>query len=229
MSTAAHDLSHLYQQDKAALHGLSPQRRRLAQREMDTLALLLSEAGRPLPADAHVLDLGCGDRFLASATQARGLRYTGLDVDSTDFEQDRLPLPDQSVDVALSLAVIEHLRDPSQFLREIHRCLKPGGVVYLSTPNFRYDFRNFYNDPTHRQPYTPESLEALLKLFGYAGVATFPGLRCKPAHWYRGPLRFWRAYHLLPFRGDARWAPGFLKGHVRSVFALGFKPEAGHA
>lgn len=98
-------------------------------------------------------------------------------------------------------------------------------MVYLSTPNFQLDWKNFYNDPTHVRPYTPESLEQLLKLSGFSLVASFPGLRCKDISWYRGKNRFLKAYYLLPFRGDTGWAvPQLLKGHARSVFALGRKP-----
>lgn len=223
MKPIEYDIRALYQADKASAQSFSAERLILAKRELITLKTILGEMGRELPTRGLFLDLGCGDRFLASAVQSQGLQYIGLDADTLNFETDTLPFDDASIDLAVSLAVIEHLRDPSRFLAEIRRCLKPGGAIYLSTPNFQYDFRNFYNDPTHRQPYTPTSLEALLNLFGYEDVATFPGLRCKSPRWYRGKSRFWRAYHLLPFRGDTRWAPEFLKGHARSIFGLGFK------
>lgn len=47
------------------------------------------------------------------------------------------PLPtiaDNSVDVGLSLAVLEHLDAPDVFLREAYRVLKPGGMLLLTTP-----------------------------------------------------------------------------------------------
>jgi len=226
MKTPEYDITLLYQSAKVSDSTVAANRMLLANRELKTVELLLKEKGRALPEAGAFLDLGCGDRFLSPAVQKRRLSYIGLDADRLNFESDQFPLEDQSIEIAVSLAVIEHLRDPSRFLSEIYRCLKPGGAVYLSTPNFRFDWRNFYNDPTHRQPYTPTSLETLLGLFGFRDVETFPGLRCKPSSWYRGPIRFWRAYHLLPFRGDVRWAPEFLKGHARSIFALGFKPGA---
>ena len=45
-----------------------------------------------------------------------------------------LPMEDQSVDVALSLAVLEHLDRPEVFGREVCRVLRPGGVLLLTTP-----------------------------------------------------------------------------------------------
>jgi len=48
-----------------------------------------------------------------------------------------LPLPDNSVDIIVCRWVFEHLEKPDQALREFSRVLKPGGVVYLKTPNLR--------------------------------------------------------------------------------------------
>lgn len=45
-----------------------------------------------------------------------------------------LPMADASVDVALSLAVLEHLDQPAVFVKELYRVVKPGGVVLLTTP-----------------------------------------------------------------------------------------------
>ncbi len=44
-----------------------------------------------------------------------------------------LPFPDQSFDLVLSHAVIEHVPDASQYLRECRRVLRPDGRMFLST------------------------------------------------------------------------------------------------
>lgn len=218
-------LKNAYSKSKNAAEQLDTSRINLGRRELLTIELLGRELGFDLSVNQTLLDLGCADRFLAPACIERRLRYKGLDYSDVDFEIDQLPIDDESVDIAVSLAVIEHLRTPDIFIREIYRCLRPGGIVYLSSPNFQLDWKNFYNDPTHVKPYTPAGLEALLNLFGFHFVSTFPGLRCKPIHWYHGSHRFLKAYYLLPFRGDTRWpVPSFLKGHARSIFALGVKP-----
>ena len=214
-----------YQNERMAHEDITGERLVLGQREVQTLKLLAAEIGCESNPENMLLDLGCADRFLEPACKSEGWTYQGLDYTDVNFEVDTFPVEDNSVDFAVSLAVIEHLRDPENFISEVYRCLKPGGVVYLSTPNFQLDWKNFYNDPTHVRPYTPESLEQLLKLSGFSLVASFPGLRCKDISWYRGKNRFLKAYYLLPFRGDTGWAvPQFLKGHARSVFALGRKP-----
>jgi len=149
----------------------------------------------------------------------------GLDYADLNFKCSNFPVNSNSVDIVMCLAIIEHLRDSENFLSEIFRCLKPGGLVYLSTPNFQIDWKNFYNDPTHVRPYTPTSLEELLRLSKFTTPVTFPGLRCKDIKWYRGPNRFLKAFYLFPFRNDTHYpVPSFLKGHARSFFALARKP-----
>jgi SAM-dependent methyltransferase len=47
----------------------------------------------------------------------------------------RLPYDDASIDIACTLEVVEHVEDQFAFARELFRILKPGGVVFISTPN----------------------------------------------------------------------------------------------
>lgn len=219
------NLKAAYLQSKTTTAQLTSERQHLGYREVQTLKLLAEEIGFKAGPKATVLDLGCADRFLEPACGAQGWDYVGLDYADVDFEVGSFPVEENSVDIAMSLAVIEHLREPENFISEIFRCLKPGGLIYLSTPNFQLDWKNFYNDPTHVRPYTPVSIEELLRLYGFTSAAAFPGLRCKNIRWYRGKNRFIKAYYLLPFRNDTRLpVPAFLRGHARSIFALGRKP-----
>ena len=213
---------------KARLEGQSINDKRIefGRREISTLLMLAEEIGYKPPTGCRFLDLGCGDRFLEPVCQDKGWCYTGLDYMDVDFEKGAYPVPKQSIDIASSMAVIEHLHSASNFIDQIYKCLKPGGLVFLSTPNFQMDWRNFYNDPTHVRPYTPKSMEQLLRLAKFTDINTFPGLRCKNIRWYRGKYRFLKAFYLLPFRGDTKWpAPSFLQGHARSIFALAIKPK----
>jgi|GEM_PF-1875569 len=47
---------------------------------------------------------------------------------------ERLPFADESVDVLISNAVLEHVRDLPAVLAEMNRVLKPGGYVYIEIP-----------------------------------------------------------------------------------------------
>jgi SAM-dependent methyltransferase len=56
----------------------------------------------------------------------------------TELEQAGLPA--EYFDVAYSFMVMEHVADPSGFMRALNRCLKPGGVYLFATPNRRHYF-----------------------------------------------------------------------------------------
>ena len=199
----------------------------LGSREVQTLISLAKLYGYDSKdlKNKHLIDLGSGDQHIKKFVEANSMQYKGFDIDDMNFETDALPLADNSIDIAVSLAVLEHLNDPGVFLKEIYRVLKPGGLIYLSTPNFSLCYKSFYNDYTHVKPYTPESIEALLDAFNYTNPQTYPGLRCKPDWLYKGKYRFFKAAKMLPFSGDQRFAPGILKGKSTSIFALAIKPS----
>ncbi|HSQ58923.1 MAG TPA: class I SAM-dependent methyltransferase [Acidobacteriota bacterium] len=70
------------------------------------------------------------------------------------------PLPDASADIVFSSEVIEHLHDGAAFVRNAARVLKPGGVLFLKTPND--DFNRLENrlNPHHVNCYTSKRLRA---------------------------------------------------------------------
>jgi len=84
----------------------------------------------------------------------RDIDVISLDVfasPNTTFVADghRLPLVDGSVDAVWVQAVLEHVLDPSAVVAEIHRVLKPDGIVFADTPFMQqvhegiYDFTRF--------------------------------------------------------------------------------------
>gem|GEM_PF-6142935 len=114
-----------------------------------------------------------------------GERYT-FRCTCFDAEKDRFPYPNNSFDLVTWCEVIEHLTEnPVHTLAEIHRVLKPGGALVLSTPNAsRADSianflagRNIY-DPyhlgaplkgsRHSREYTYSELRELLEGCGYS-------------------------------------------------------------
>jgi SAM-dependent methyltransferase len=105
-----------------------------------------------LPAARTVLDIGAGEGYLARrvleliASGGLAARVQACDLFPENFRVPEvpclaidlhggLPLADQSVDLAYSVEVIEHLEDQFAFLREVRRVLRPGGRFVLTTPN----------------------------------------------------------------------------------------------
>lgn len=61
-----------------------------------------------------------------------------VDIADADIQwnlNDGLPFPDDSIDHIVACEIIEHMRSPHSFLREIRRVLKPGGILIVTTPN----------------------------------------------------------------------------------------------
>ncbi len=98
-----------------------------------------------------LLDIGCSTGFLLNAARldfephgvepsawaaAHSVRRLGLNNVTHGFFRDGL-FPPASFDVVTMCDVIEHLGDPKGDLTSIHKALKPGGILYLVTPNIR--------------------------------------------------------------------------------------------
>ncbi len=83
------------------------------------------------PCTTH-LDIGCGDGYFLRRSPAR--ERFGIDRLLGDEVTTRLDFPDESLDLVSMLAVIEHLKSPQDMVREIHRVLRPGGRLVLTTP-----------------------------------------------------------------------------------------------
>lgn len=99
-----------------------------------------------------VLDVASGEGFGSAYLAQTARSVVGVDIseeavaharaaytdDNLRFmtgDATRLDLPDASFDVVVSFETIEHLPDPSIFIREIRRVLRPEGLLIVSTPN----------------------------------------------------------------------------------------------
>jgi SAM-dependent methyltransferase len=106
-----------------------------------------------------VLDAGSGreqEQYLRQELLATGATLHTCDFcegPGVDFVADvsALPFEDGSYDIVLSTQVLEHVRDPQRVVQEMARVLKPGGWLFLTTPqssplhNLPYNFFNFTN------------------------------------------------------------------------------------
>jgi SAM-dependent methyltransferase len=67
------------------------------------------------------------------------LASAGVENITWNLEEHPYPLPDAHFDVVILTEVFEHLREyPIRALEEIMRILRPGGRLYLTTPNAAY-------------------------------------------------------------------------------------------
>jgi SAM-dependent methyltransferase len=89
--------------------------------------------------DLVVLDLGCGEKPYYPWFAPHAARYIGVDaypgrlVDHVCPAENVAALAAETADALLCTQVLEHVLDPGQVVREIHRLLKPGGVCLLTT------------------------------------------------------------------------------------------------
>lgn len=195
----------------------------LGEREVRTLLTVLDlEDGPESLSGKSIVDLGCGDQHLRKSIESRGARYRGIDINDCNLEVDPFPICNETVDIVVSMAVLEHLRDPGHFLAEIKRVLKHGGGLWMDTPDIEACGNKFWNDPTHVHPYTRASLRTLLTMSGFEDVLVTPNYRCKKRSMYADTgLAFFQARYLMPFSGTSKMpVPSFLKGGCTGLFAL---------
>ena len=66
---------------------------------------------------------------------------------------------------------MEHLNHPDIFLREAYRVLKPGGMILCLIPDWESNYKTYFDDFTHRTPFTKPSLEDIYKICDFENVS----------------------------------------------------------
>jgi len=88
--------------------------------------LMLSEIKKQLPkSDCVGIELS---KELIESCRDKNIKIVQGDVQN-------LPFKDESFDIVIATAIIEHLDHPMKLLEEAHRVLRPGGILILTTPN----------------------------------------------------------------------------------------------
>jgi SAM-dependent methyltransferase len=129
---------------------------------------------------AAVLDIGARDGGLRHYLPS-DVRYQGIDIAPEFARPDVLiqdiskgiPFPDGSYDFAFIIEVLEHVPNPFGTLREIHRVLRPNGVLIVSVPN-PYHFKeivwNLFRIPDrqgHLYGWTRQTMTRLGEMVGF--------------------------------------------------------------
>lgn len=110
------------------------------------------------------LNLGCGLNHLEGYTNIDREKRANPDR-AMDLEAFPWDLPDDSVEEVVLNHVLEHLgRDPEVFIgifKELYRVCRGGALVRIAVPDPRHN--NFFGDPTHVRPVTPQTLTLFSK------------------------------------------------------------------
>jgi SAM-dependent methyltransferase len=195
-----------------------------------------SESGR-------LLEIGCGDGDFLVLAEAESWHVTGVEYSPTACEKARQRLKDGSVqcgelqpaglaaeqfDLCVISDVLEHVRSPLDFLREVHRVLKPDGTLFIATPSIdswsarlmRQKWMEFKAE--HLTYFDPQTLQTALFKSGFRDVIVEPGWKMLSfdyvkMHFERFPVRM--ATPVLNFM--ARVLPQKMRQRHRRIVASG--------
>lgn len=160
---------------------------------------------RQKPPGKKFLDIGCSVGFVVEAAQSVGLEAYGIDIDpaaidvarklqnpACHFEaialQDLARRDGATFDMVYLSEVIEHVRDPEDFIANIAAIMKPGAIVYITAPDAGH-FRtpdpittwNMVYPPEHLTYFTRQGITTLLARHGLSvfrfQLAFKPGMK----------------------------------------------------
>lgn len=135
----------------------------------------------------RILDVGAGFGFFMQTAKARGWDVQGIEISDLCIEEcekkglsiikgliTELELAENQFDVIVGLEIIEHVCHPKELLQEMHRLLRKGGLLYVTTPNFnainRYRLKKQYDViayPIHLCYFTPKTLRRVANTVGF--------------------------------------------------------------
>jgi SAM-dependent methyltransferase len=124
----------------------------------------------------RVLDYGCADlpyrRFFPADVEYAAADLPGNPQATVEIGADgTVPVPDESFDAVLSTQVLEHVEDPSLYLSECHRVLRPEGRMLLST----HGIMVYHPDPDDYWRWTCAGLRRAVTDAGFE-VVRFEGI-----------------------------------------------------
>jgi SAM-dependent methyltransferase len=109
--------------------------------------------------------------------------------------------------VVLASNVLEHFAADAAatVVSEVARLLRPGGRFVVIQPNFRYAWRRYFDDYTHRSIFTDVSLPALLRAHGFTILDVKPRFVPYSMQGTTIPIASWlvKAYLMLPLKPAA--------------------------
>jgi 2-polyprenyl-3-methyl-5-hydroxy-6-metoxy-1,4-benzoquinol methylase len=206
---------------------------------------------------ADLLDVGCGDGGFLRVARALGFRVRGIEFDPEAALQvcaqgfDVSPtsiaesvVAEASLDHITLSHVIEHLHGPVDELKRMRQWLRPGGRIWVQTPNGRgagaerygADWRGL-EPPRHLVIFGPESLRMALNRSGFERVSLLPPQvdseffigQSEAIRAGRDPYRQSRPQRRAARREGRTWDRAALSRPERaeSITMVGFRPARG--
>lgn len=127
----------------------------------------------------HILDVGCGAGNTSLALREFGTVF-GVDasceaaatahrrgLSAASMDATRLALRDDGFDIAVALDVLEHLDDDACAARELHRVLRPGGLLLVTVPAYQWLWSSHDVALHHRRRYRREDVSTVLERAGF--------------------------------------------------------------
>lgn len=160
----------------------------------------------------NIIDIGCDDAFVRkmihSGTYYSGTNYIGIDIKKKYLEKASNKMPKcntpaiflshdlyeglpfikkNTIDLVIFMEVIEHMEQDYgiKMLKDIKRCLKPGGICFISQPNHDpslwYVIRKFREKgyPWHLREYTYEEFVKICEKLDFEIIDTYGNLSQK--------------------------------------------------
>jgi len=155
------------------------------------LARRLDEIVATLGSGGRLLDVGFGAGTLLEAARRAGWKTAGVEVSLPAVEHARelgfdvvhgrledAAYPDASFDVVVATEIFEHISDVRPLLREIARILRPGGLLWGTTPHGRGISGRLLgaswsvmSPPEHVQLFSIAGMTKLLRACGFRNVS----------------------------------------------------------
>lgn len=121
----------------------------------------------------NVLEIGTGSGYGVEVISPKAAAFVTIDkhlppIDlseytNVEFRQMKVPpitgIDDGSMDYVITFQVVEHIKDDFGFIAEIHRILKPGGKLIISTPNRNMSITR---NPWHIREYSIDEFKNML-------------------------------------------------------------------
>ena len=126
----------------------------------------------------EVVDMACGEGYGTDVLARRAAHVTGVDANpeahehalrkysapGVSFERDLIESYAEDCDAVVFLQTIEHVEAPERVLRHLRGMLRPGGMVYVSTPNvltLAPEGAERSDNPWHVREYRPDEFRSV--------------------------------------------------------------------